>query len=549
VSLRDENLKAALLDQIDASVVVTDMAGTIISWNRGAEALYGWSTEEAVGNSARDLIVPDDATAAKRLVVELSRDGHWDGELLLRRKDRSTFTAHIRHRLILDEDGSPWAIVGLAVDVSERAAVEHELAQSRDYAHAVTECMGEGLFTLDNDARITYINPIAEALLDSRGGALLGARLADVLLPRPGASAAQSSIAVALREHQTIRIEDDLFRTSSGRRFPVTYTAAPFHTRDGVQGGIVIFQDISDRKRREEDQREDVKTLETINRVEAAIMEDRFVLHAQPIVDLRTGATVQHELLLWMREPDGRIVPPGDFLPVAEQYALIGEIDWWVIKQSAKIAGSGCPVELNLSARSVGDLDVLEHIERSIEQCGVKPGMLVFEITETAIVEEEEAARTFAERLRAIGCKVALDDFGTGYGTLTYLKQIPVDFLKLDIEFVRDLVKDSASRSVVQAVLTLARDFGLETVAEGVEDAETLDLLRSMGVDYAQGYHLARPAPFTNRPGDQSSPVHIDSAPGTAGDEPNLTPAGRRHARRPVRSSSGQRPRSISARR
>jgi PAS domain S-box-containing protein len=548
VSLRDENLKAALLDQIDASVIVTDMKGTVISWNRGAEALYGWSTEEAVGRSARDLIVPEDTSAAQQLVVELSRDGCWDGELLVRRKDRSLFTAHVRNRLILDDDGSPWAIVGLAVDISERVAVEHELVQSRDYAKAVTECMGEGLFTLDNDARITYINPTAEALLDSRGGTLLGARLADVLLPQTGASAEQGSIAQALREQQTIRVEDDLFRTSGGRRFPVAYTAAPFQTSDGVQGCIVIFQDISERKRREEEQREDVETLECINRVEAAIMEDRFVLHAQPIVDLRSGETVQHELLLRMREPDGRIVAPGEFLPVAEQYALIGEIDWWVIKQSAKIAGAGCPVQLNLSARSVGDLDVLEHIERSIEQCGVKPGMLVFEITETAIVEEEEAARGFAERLRALGCKVALDDFGTGYGTLTYLKQIPVDFLKLDIEFVRDLVKDSASRSVVQAVLTLAYDFGLETVAEGVEDAETLELLRSMGVDYAQGYHLARPAPFTERPGDRSSPVRLPtSASTTVDDDVHLTPAGRRHARRPVRSSSGQRPRSMSA--
>jgi EAL domain-containing protein (putative c-di-GMP-specific phosphodiesterase class I) len=190
---------------------------------------------------------------------------------------------------------------------------------------------------------------------------------------------------------------------------------------------------------------------------------------------------------------------------VAEQYALIGEIDWWVIKQATQLAGSGCPVELNVSARSVGDPDVLEHIERCIEQHEVAPGMLVFEITETAIVEDEEAARTFAERLRALGCKVALDDFGTGYGSFTYLKQIPVDYLKLDIEFVRDLLSSSASRHVVQAVVALARDFHLQTVAEGVEDAATLELLRSLGVDFAQGYHIARPAPFAQRPGDQTA--------------------------------------------
>jgi EAL domain-containing protein (putative c-di-GMP-specific phosphodiesterase class I) len=199
------------------------------------------------------------------------------------------------------------------------------------------------------------------------------------------------------------------------------------------------------------------------------------------------------------------------------------------------LAGAGCPVQLNLSARSVGDLDVLEHIERCIEECAVAPGMLVFEITETAIVEEEEAARIFAERLHALGCKLALDDFGTGYGTLTYLKQIPLDFLKLDIEFVRDLLSNSASRHVVDAVLALARDFGLQTVAEGVEDADTLDLLRQLGVDFAQGYHLARPEPFAERPGDRSEPARI---PPRTSERPEswLTPAGRRTARKPVKS-------------
>ena len=169
-----------------------------------------------------------------------------------------------------------------------------------------------------------------------------------------------------------------------------------------------------------------------------------------------------------MVEPDGRVVPPDEFLPVCEQYALIGEIDWWVLKQAARLAGAGSPVQVNLSARSVVDPDVLEHIERCIEQHEVAPGTLVFEITETAVVEDEAAARTFAERLHALGCKVALDDFGTGYGSLTYLKQIPVDYLKLDIEFVRDLHTNEASRHVVQALVALARDFHLQTVGEGV---------------------------------------------------------------------------------
>ncbi len=381
------NLQDALLDQIDASVIVTDMSGVVLSWNGGAEALYGWSSAEAVGRSARELVVPEDPQEAEGLLSRLIRDGCWDGELLVRRKDRSLFTAYVRNRLICDEDGYPSAVVGVAVDISARVAAEEK--RQRD---------------------------------------------ADVLA--------------------------------------------------------------------------------CLDRVEDALGQDRLVLHAQPILDLRTGQAVQNELLLRMREPDGRIAPPGEFLPVAEKYALIGELDRWVIRQATELAGGGCPVQANISARSVGDHDVLEHIERCVRQWAVAPGTLVFEITETAILEDKQAAQTFVERVRALGCKVALDDFGTGYGTLTYLKQIPVDFIKLDIEFVRDLTSSSASRHVVQAVVGLARDFGVQTVAEGVEDARTLELLARFSVDFAQGFYIARPEPFERRPGDSSAPPAAFLPPG-----------------------------------
>jgi diguanylate cyclase (GGDEF)-like protein/PAS domain S-box-containing protein len=507
------NLQAVLLDQIDASVIVTDMVGVVVSWNSAAEALYGWSSEEAVGRSTRDLVVPEDAKAAELLLLELSRDGRWDGELQVRRKDGTLFTAYVRNRLILDAHGHPSAIVGVAVDITARVAAETELLQSRDYAQAVTECMGEGLFTVDVEGRMTYVNRTAETMLGWSEGDLSGRQSRDLLgAGDPGEQAdtsLETAISRALSGEATVRVEDDVFRAHSGRAIPVAYTAAPFRTDGGPQGCVVIFQDISERKHREEKHRRDLATLACIDRVEHAIVEDRFVLHAQPIIDLRSGEAVQHELLLRMREPDGRIVAPGEFLPVAERYALIGKIDWWVIKQATKIAGAGCPVELNISARSVGDLDVLEHIERCIEHCSVEPGMLVFEITETAIVEDEQAARVFAERLHALGCKVALDDFGTGYGSLTYLKQIPVDYLKLDIEFVRDLHTNSASHHVVQAVTALARDFGLETIAEGIEDSEVLDHLSSLGVDFAQGFYIGRPEPFDKRPGDRRPPVRL----------------------------------------
>ena len=510
----DPALAGALLDQIDASVVGTDLDGVVISWNSGAETLYGWSAEEAIGRRARDLIVPDDAQAAEQLASEVRDGRRWNGELLVRHKDGTVFTVYVRNRLVRDREGNPAAIVGVAVDITARVAAENELLQSRNYAQAVTDYMGEGLLTLDLDGRVTYVNRAAEALVAWSAAELRGRPIGDLIGPSESPEGdlphVHSPLAGALHGEETVRVSDGLFRTAGGSRLPVSFTITPFHTDDGLQGSILIFQDITENKRREEEHRRDAETLAIIDRVERATAEERFVLHAQPIIDLSSGEVVQHELLIRLREPDDTLVAPGEFLPVAERYALIGEIDWWVIKQTAELAGRGCPVQMNLSARSFGDPDVLEHIERCIKRWQVQPGMIVVEITETAIVEDQEAARTFAEGLHRLGCRIALDDFGTGYGTLTYLKQIPVDYLKLDIEFVRDLSSSPASRHVVHAVLTLARNFNLQTVAEGVEDGDTLALLCGLGVDYAQGFHIARPGPYSSIPGDLHEPIPLD---------------------------------------
>jgi EAL domain-containing protein (putative c-di-GMP-specific phosphodiesterase class I) len=138
----------------------------------------------------------------------------------------------------------------------------------------------------------------------------------------------------------------------------------------------------------------------------------------------------------------------------------------------------------------------VDYIKHAIQRTGTDPGKIVFEITETALVTDQAAARAFVERLHGFGCKIALDDFCTGYGGFMYLKQLPIDFLKIDMEFVRDLRHSSASRHVVRAVVNLAAGFGLQTVGEGVEDQETLDLLCELGVDHGQGFYIGRPAPL-----------------------------------------------------
>ena len=153
-------------------------------------------------------------------------------------------------------------------------------------------------------------------------------------------------------------------------------------------------------------------------------------------------------------------------------------------------------VEANLSARSVGNFALLPLIERELRDSGADPANLVFEITETALMGDIEKGEAFAHGLADIGCGLALDDFGTGFGSFTYLKALPIGYLKIDIEFVRDLDSSPANQHLVKAIVNLARSFGHRTIAEGVEDERTLELLREYGVDFAQGYFLGRPAPI-----------------------------------------------------
>ncbi len=233
-----------------------------------------------------------------------------------------------------------------------------------------------------------------------------------------------------------------------------------------------------------------------IARIRQALDEERFVLHRQPIVDLVTGEVVQHELLLRMRDAFDHLVRPLAFLPTAERCGLIAEIDQWVITQATQIAAQGQPVGVNLSAASAGDPRMLSLIERELHHHKLDPSNLVFEITETAVMQNMDRATVFAERLIELGCRVALDDFGTGFASFTYLKRLPVQYLKIDIEFVRDVARSRHDMFVVRAIVALATDFGQQTIAEGVEDEHTAGVLRELGVTFAQGYLYGRPEPI-----------------------------------------------------
>jgi EAL domain-containing protein (putative c-di-GMP-specific phosphodiesterase class I) len=229
-----------------------------------------------------------------------------------------------------------------------------------------------------------------------------------------------------------------------------------------------------------------------VQRLHTALAEDRFVLYGQPIFDLHTGQVTHHELLIRMLSQHGEIIAPAQFIPTAERFGLIHEIDHWVTVNGLRLARDGKPVTINLSGHSIGQRPIIAAVRAAIAD-GLDPADVIFEITETAALSNITAARQFAATLTSLGCAVALDDFGTGFATFSYLKHIPAQYLKIDIEFVRELATSDTDQQVVKAIVAIAHSLDKLTIAEGVENAETLDLLKTLGVDQAQGYHLGKP--------------------------------------------------------
>jgi PAS domain S-box-containing protein len=510
-------LQARLLDEVDGSVIATDLNGLVSYWSRGAERLYGWDRAETLGRSILALgLIPLHGTASAGMLGAMASQARWKGELEVPHKDGTTVRVDLRLSPVADDDGALIGMIGISVDVSERVRAAAELRAARDHLRTVTDSMAEGLYTLDADGRVTYVNSAAERLLGWNAHELLGRSMHETVHYRHGDGSpypeAPCPLTGVRRTGLAAHVEDDLFIRKDGTELPVSYTASPLESeRDATRGAVVVFSDATERQARRARHERDVEALSWIGRIRSALDEDRMVLYAQPIVDLATGETVKHELLIRMLDGAGEIVAPGLFLPVAEEYGLIREIDRWVVARAAELAAAGHPLEINLSAESLGDPSLLGFVEQVLGCTGADPSLLVFELTETALLRDEAAARTFIEGVVRLGSHVALDDFGTGYGGFTYLKRLPIDFLKIDVEFVRDLPSNRASRHVVRAVVSLARDFGLQTVAEGVEDDETLELLRAHGVDFAQGYGLGRPAPLDEVLGAAKGGVETDT--------------------------------------
>lgn len=381
-------------------------------------------------------------------------------------------------------------------EITRRALSAERLGAARgrdaERLSAVIGSSGEAVVSIDLDGRVISWNAGAERIYGYRAKEALGRKLIDLTVPDERLNEPAELIdAVSCGRPTAIETRR---RTKDGRQLEISLRAFPIiDGNEEVAGATMIAHDVTTRQEREAEDRLAAERHLWRTRIDHALDEDRFEFHGQPIIDLRTGAHSHHELLIRMRL-DGKLVPPGSFLPHAESSPLMHRIDRWAVRRGIELAHR-MPVAINLSARSLGSEELLETIAEALAD--TSPARhLTFEITETAAVENLESAARLVARLTELGCSVALDDFGTGYGSFNYLKKLPATHLKIDMDFVRGLGTDPTDERVVSTIVSMAQHFGLKTVAEGVETEQTLEIVRGLGVDFAQGYHLGHPEPL-----------------------------------------------------
>jgi diguanylate cyclase (GGDEF)-like protein/PAS domain S-box-containing protein len=450
---------------------------------------------------------------------------------------------------VCDDNGRPTYGIGQIVDITERKRFEGQLQYLADHdaltglfnrrrfeeeldrvlAAAERYRRGGALLVLDLDG-FKYVNdtlghPVGDELIARLAGTLraelresdviarLGGDEFGVILPE---ATEVEATAVAGKLLRAVERDGTVADSTRQARVTASIGLAAFDGGDGLSAEeLLVEADIAmydakegGRNQAASSAREEagpgrhVSRLSWLERIRTALAEDRFELYAQPIVAIADAEQPPaFELLLRMRSDTGELVPPATFLPIAERFDLIQAIDRWVLGRAIALvrrehdAGRPVTLSVNLSGRTMGDADFAGWLEAQLIATPVPPGRLIVEITETAAIVNLERARALAETLRRLGCLLALDDFGAGFASFSSLKYLSFDLLKIDGEFVRGLCDDPTDRLVVEAVVAIARGLGTPSLAEFVGDADTLDAVRELGVDYAQGFHLGRPAP------------------------------------------------------
>ena len=480
---------------IDA-IVVVDAYGVITGFNPAAEETFGYTKASAIGEQMADLLVPPQFRRHHHEgFAKLRETGHsrilgQRVEVSAMRSDGNEFPAEL---VVAEIATDPPRYCAYVRDITEERRRHESLQElARDNAQ-ILSAAGDGIYRVDSEGQITYANPAAAKLLGYEAGELIGHQAHELLhharadgSPYPVEAC---PIREARRSGKVTRSTSEVFWRKDGTPFAVDFTSAPVREGDHIVGAVCVFADITEEREREAELRERAEWTE---RVHVAARSDAFVLHGQPIYSLASDEVVMSELLVRLHGSDGELLYPGAFIPQAERFGLMAEIDRWVFAQAIPMSRLH-PVSVNLSATTLDDGEFAIWAEQAILEDG-EPSNLTIEITETAALANMRDAEAVASRLGSIGCKLALDDFGTGYGSFSEIRRMPVSYLKIDRSFVSEMVQSEEDARIVGSIVALAKNFDMKTIAEGVENQETLELLREMGVDFAQGFHLGRPA-------------------------------------------------------
>jgi EAL domain-containing protein (putative c-di-GMP-specific phosphodiesterase class I) len=270
---------------------------------------------------------------------------------------------------------------------------------------------------------------------------------------------------------------------------------ACYSAKDMGRNQVHVYMDSDASLRHEE--------MKWVSRISSAVEEDRLELYFQPIIGIdqeEHGVRGHYELLLRMRDENGDLVSPDQFIPAAERYNLMSTLDRWVIREAlSKLADRDADGEarytiaINLSGTSLSEDRFLNDVIEELKQKQLPPGAICFEITETAAISNLARVIHFMQTLKQLGCKFSLDDFGSGLSSFTYLKNLPVDYLKIDGQFISNVAEDTVDESMVKAISEVGRAMGIETIAERVETRKVLEKLGALGIEFAQGYYIAKP--------------------------------------------------------
>jgi len=546
VHSRQQRLQT-ILENTAEGIVTFDADGIIESCNAAAKRLFSWNGDEAIGqNITKYIVAKDDMLDQPYLNNFLNRQFSpligQEGELIALRRQQP-FPMAIK--LGTMKLGGQSYYTALVEDISERKAMlEHlrTLAEhddltnlyNRSYFMAELERVVERARRQQQHCTLLYIDLDNFKYVNDTLGHLAGDRLLVEVSQLLGRRARRGDLVARLGGDEFTMLLYGT-RADEARTIAESFRKAldEYHFRhDGEVvnigcsiGAATISEDtrssqealshadfachlakLGGRNRIHVFEKEDELNVAAMSidmgwsrRIKDAIRDNRFVLASQPIIHLQSGKAVIHEILVRLRDERDNIVMPDGFLPSADRFGLSAEIDRWVIVNTIRhlaVRRQFMPelrYTINLSGQTLSQPDVAELIITELGCQKLDPAALIFEVTETTAIADMLSAEAFLARLKSIGCKTALDDFGSGMSSFAYLRDLPVDIVKIDGRFVRNLGANPVDQAMVRAMNDIAHALGKETIAEFVESEDSLKLLHEIGVDYAQGFHMARP--------------------------------------------------------